>query len=478
MTAPSTAVSFRRTIAFACAVLVTLLACECAVGQVASAERAEGAEAYRLGVDDVVSVHVLYHPDFGVEAATVGPDGRISVPVAGVVTVSGRTLEEVAAQIAGALAQELREPRVTVRLVKRHVAPIYVLGAVRSPGALEVREPVTVAEAIALAQGLAPTAAPRWALLIDSQGRERRIDVLEALRFADARRGDAVRVLPGETLLVSAQFLVTVVGRVESPGRYPAEEGDRAADALAAAGGLLDDAAPAGSLLRGDGSSTPLDFEALIARGDATASPLLQPGDTIVAPRVSRRVALVGAFTAPGKYDFDAGDRVSDALALGRDVAENARPASAVLLRADGGSVPLDLEALLQAREGAVDPELIDGDTIVLPRAIDRIAVVGMVASPGPMLLEPRMTLMDAIAAAGGWDEEAHPEKTVLWRQTEGGPEMTQVNAEKLLRGVEGAENPALAPGDIVYVPRDPAMTRDELSRLLLGVAGLMRIAF
>ena len=474
MTAPSTVVSFRRTTAFACAVLVTLLACACAVGQTASAEQAASAEAYRLGADDVISVHVLYHPDFGVEAATVGPDGRISVPVAGVVAVAGRTLEEVAAEITGALAQELREPRVTVRLVERHVARIYVLGAVRAPGALEVREPVTVAEAIALAQGLAPTAAPRWALLIDAEGRQRRIDVLQAL----AGRGDAVRVLPGETLLVSAQFLVTVVGRVASPGRYPAEEGDRVADVLAAAGGLLDDAAPAGSLLRNDGSSAALDFEALIARGDATASPLLQPGDTIVAPRASRRVALVGAFGEPGKYDFDAGDRVSDALALARDVAKDARLASAVLLRADGDSVPLDLEALLQAREGAADPELIDGDTIVLPRAIDRIAVVGMVASPGPMLLEPGMTLMDAIAAAGGWDEEAHPEKTVLWRQAEGGPEMTQVNAEKLLRGVEGAENPALAPGDIVYVPRDPAMTRDELSRLLLGVAGLMRIAF
>jgi len=186
----------------------------------------------------------------------------------------------------------------------------------------------------------------------------------------------------------------------------------------------------------------------------------------------------VGAFTAPGKYDFDAGDRVSDALALGGGASDDARPQSAVLTRSDGRSQPIDLEAILQAQAGADDPALQDGDTIVLPRAIERIAVVGMVARPGPMLLEPGMTLMDAIAAAGGWHEEAHPEKTVLWRQGGVGSEMRQINAERLLRGAAGAENPALAGGDIIYLPRDPSMTTDELSRLLLGVAGLMRLAF
>jgi protein involved in polysaccharide export with SLBB domain len=88
------------------------------------------------------------------------------------------------------------------------------------------------------------------------------------------------------------------------------------------------------------------------------------------------------------------------------------------------------------------------------------------------------MTVMDAIGAAGGWEQEAHPEKTVLWRQSDAGPQMTRVNAKKLLRGDEGVDNPALEPGDIIYVPRDPSLTRDELSRLLLGVSGLLRIAF
>ncbi|MFP4248337.1 MAG: SLBB domain-containing protein [Armatimonadota bacterium] len=433
-------------------------------------------EPWRLGVDDVVSVHVLYQPDLSVDEATVRPDGRINVPVAGEVVVAGRTVGEVAAQIEDALRGELREPRVSVRLVRRHVKPIYVLGAVRAPGAVEVREPVTIAEAIALAQGLNETAAPRQAVLIDEAGGERRVDVLRALQGPGGE--EAVRIRPGETLLVSAQFLVTVVGQVGVSGRYPAEEGDRVADALASAGGVSEDAAEAGSVVRAGGETVKLDIEALFD-GDEEGNIALLPGDMIVIPRAERRMTLVGAFNQSGKYDFDPGDRLSDALALAGDVAEDALPRSAMLLRQDGTSRRVDVEALLQASEDAENPELRDGDTLVLPRATDRIAVVGMVASPGPLLLEPEMTVMDAIAAAGGWEQEnAHPERTILWRQTTEGVEMAHVNARKLLRGEEDVDNPVLTAGDIVFVPRDSSITLDEAARLLLGVSGLLRVAF
>ncbi|MGI5817910.1 MAG: SLBB domain-containing protein, partial [Armatimonadota bacterium] len=459
MIAPSATLGFRRSVG-----LLIVLACVSVYadsgepGQQAPGESG----AYRLGVGDTVSVHVLYHADFSVAEATIGPDGRINVPVAGDVIAAGRTAEVVAAEIAAALREELRDPRVSVRLVRRHMEPIYVLGAVRSPGAYEVREAVTVAEAVAMAQGLSSAAAPRWGLVIEGDGETRRIDVLDALQG----RGEAgtVRVAPGETLLVSAQFLVTVVGRVAASGRYPVEEGDRVADALASAGGLLDDAGPVGTLVRADGTQRELDIDELIEGGAPGTNIAVLPGDTIVIPQAVRRVALVGAFRQPGKYDFDPGDRVSDALALARDVDEDALAASALLVRADGGSERVDLEALLQAREGARDPELRDGDTLVLPRATDRVAVVGMVADPGPLLLEPGMTVMDAIAAAGGWQEEAQPERTVLWRHAPTGARMTRVNAQKLLRGSATEENPALTAGDIIYVPRDSSMTPDDVA--------------
>lgn len=97
-----------------CAILAVAFAGACAAQT----------EDYRLGVEDVIGVHVLYQPQFSVESAVVRPDGKVSVPVAGDVQVAGRTVVEVAAAIAEALRGELRAPQVSVRLISRHVEPI------------------------------------------------------------------------------------------------------------------------------------------------------------------------------------------------------------------------------------------------------------------------------------------------------------------------------------------------------------------
>ncbi|MGD9497101.1 MAG: SLBB domain-containing protein [Armatimonadota bacterium] len=468
MTGSGASRRFRRAILLCCAALAAV------VGE----RRPAGAqdEEYRLGADDVIAIRVLYHPDFSLEAATVRPDGKVNVPVAGDVQVAGRTVLEVAAAITQALVTELRDPRVSVQLIHRHVEPIYVLGAVRSPGAVSVSAPVTVAQAIALAGGLSPTAAGRWGLLVTAGGKQQRIDVTAALAGEGAAGATLVR--PGETLLVSAQFLVSVMGEVGSPGRYPVEAGDSVADLLAAAGGLTEGAASTAQLVRADGTAVRLELGVLGEGGAAGDYPALQPGDLIVVPEVKRRVTLVGAFREPGRYDFEEGDRVSHAVALAGGVAEDARLEAGLLVRRDGTTQTVDLEPILEARAGD-DPSLADGDTLILPRKVDRVAVLGMVVRPGLVEMPAGLTLLEAIAAAGGWSQEgSRPTQTILWRFVEGEPRMTFIDAQALMRGAAGAENPVLQPGDIVFVPSKSGITRDEAARMLLGISGVLRLLF
>lgn len=458
-----------RTIGWRCALCLLVL-----TGLAATCRADDG--DYRLGVADVIAVHVLYQPEFSVESAVVRPDGKVNLPVAGDVQVAGRTVVEVAAAIAEALRAELRDPQVSVRLVSRHVEPIYVLGAVRQPGAIAVREPVTIAEAIALAGGLRESVAARYGLLIGAEGTQTRVDLAAALagRAPDA----ALNVRPAETLLVSAQFLVSVVGQVAAPGRYPMEEGDRVADLLAAAGGLSEDAADVGELVRADGAAVSVDLRAVSQRGEATANLALAPGDLLVVPEVRRRVTLAGAFAVPGRYEFDPGERVTHAVAQAGGPAEDARLRAAVLVRAGGSSQVLDLEALLQG-EGGDDPELADGDLLILPRETEQVAVLGMVEKPGVFVFEPEMTLMDAIALAGGWRQrDARPTRTILWRRSPEGPEMTFVDAQALMAGRADNANPRLQPGDIIFVPSSSTISRQEASQLLVGIAGLLRLVF
>jgi len=431
---------------------------------------------YRLGPEDVVAITVLYHPEFSVEMATIRPDGKINYPLAGDIEAAGKTVAEVAEIIRQAVGRDVREPRVSVRLVSRYISPVYVLGAVRTPGAVEVKDTVTVAEAIALAGGLDATAAPRYGLIIRPGGEQTDIDVAAAMSGA-APMGKML-LKPGDTLVVSAQFLVSVVGEVVSPGRYPIERGDKVGDALAAAGGLTQMAdARAARLVRADGQTLALDLDAMLNRGQMDDNHLLEPGDVILAPTLEQRVTVVGAVLLPGKYDFDDGERVSDALARGGGAAEDARLRSAKLIRRDGSSVTVDLEAILQRGEQEQNLLLAHGDTLVVPRKLDKVGVIGMVTTPGLVALEPNMTVIDAIAAAGGWlTDEAKPEHTLLWREQEGKPTLTVVNARALMLGDTDLENPQLEPGDVIFVPSRHGVDISDISRILLGITGMLRL--
>ncbi|HUS79738.1 MAG TPA: SLBB domain-containing protein [Armatimonadota bacterium] len=433
--------------------------------------------AYRLVPEDVVAIQVLYHPELSVAEATIAPDGTVNYPIAGEVRAQGRTLVELSEIITQALRGELRDPKVSVRLVRRYLAPVYVLGAVQTPGAVQVIEPVTVAEAIALAGGVSPTAAPRWGTVIRADGSQSQVDVMAALR-GEAGPGPVLQ--PGDTLVVSAQFLVSVVGEVRAPGRYPAEGGDRVADALASAGGLANTAdGSAARLIRADASSLPVDLDAIIADASVADNQPLQPGDLLVVPTLEQRVTVVGAVKMPGKYDFDEGDRVSDALAQARGPLDDARLAEAVLVRRDGSSAPVDFEAIVQDADQQGNLPLANGDTLIVPRWADQVAVMGMVNRPGVLPLTEDMTVMSAIAAAGGWTREgATPGRTLLWRQSGEGPAMVEVDAAAIMRGDPAAHDLPLQPGDIVYVPAKTGLSRDEISRLLIGVSALLRLVF
>jgi len=431
--------------------------------------------AYRLVPEDVIAIQVLYHPELSVPEATVRPDGMVNYPVAGDVQAAGASLVELSETIAEALRQELRDPKVSVRLVRRYVMPVYVLGSVRMPGAVHVTGPVTVAEAMALAGGLAETAAPRMGTLVRADGSQAPVDIMASLS------GQTGLVLqPGDTLVVSAQFLVSVVGEVTASGRYPAEQGDRVADAIAAAGGLVETAdRSAARLIRADGTSLPVDISAIITDAGAEHNHLLTPGDLIVVPTLERRVTVVGAVKLPGKYDFDDGDRVSDALAQARGALDEARLTDAVLVRRDGSAKPVDLQAITQHADQAGDVALVDGDTLIVPRWADQIAVMGMVSRPGTQPLEDGMTAMGAIAGAGGWPADgAAPARTVLWRQGEAEPEIIAINALALMRGDADVHDIPLQPGDIIYVPGSRGMDSGEFSRVLLGIASVLRLVY
>jgi polysaccharide biosynthesis/export protein ExoF len=129
------------------------------------------AQEYVLGPQDVLMVRVGHWDEMqgGFTAwtdlngqYTVAPDGTLALPLSGPINAAGRTPVDVADDIAVALGSRVLsrgEVQVTVDIVQ--FRPVYVLGAVRSPGAYPYTPGLTVLQAIGLAGGM-PQVAPAW----------------------------------------------------------------------------------------------------------------------------------------------------------------------------------------------------------------------------------------------------------------------------------------------------------------------------
>ena len=113
------------------------------------------ADAYRIGVDDVLQISVWKNPDLSVKVP-VRPDGMISMPLAGDVQAGGRTPQEVAEEIETVLDRYIREPKVAVIVsdLRSHeyLSRIRVTGSVAQPSSLTYRQGMTVLDAV-LASG-------------------------------------------------------------------------------------------------------------------------------------------------------------------------------------------------------------------------------------------------------------------------------------------------------------------------------------
>ena len=113
--------------------------------------------AYTLYPGDQIDVVVSSAPELS-RTLTVGPDGRIVMPMSDPVMAAGRTFEQVRLALGDQLARQLRDP--TVAVSPRAYAPeqVFVGGQVGQPGTYTLPGPIGAVETIFMAGGLRPGA--------------------------------------------------------------------------------------------------------------------------------------------------------------------------------------------------------------------------------------------------------------------------------------------------------------------------------
>lgn len=84
-----------------------------------------------------------------------------------------------------------------------------------------------------------------------------------------------------------------------------------------------------------------------------------------------------------------------------------------------------------------------------------RIFVVGEVRTPGPYPLVGDMTLIEALARAGGLSQKSNPKEVILIkRRADGKPELKSANIKELFKTGDLKQDFDIDPGDIVYVSK------------------------
>jgi protein involved in polysaccharide export with SLBB domain len=404
---------------------------------------------------------------------TVDREGRLSLPEAGPLLVSGKTLGEVQEVVQRILRTQYRDVSADLSLGRLRTVRVYVVGEVASPGAYDISSLSTPLNALFAAGGVTPRGSLR--LLRHSRGRQlvEEVDVYDLLLHGI--RGDLKNLENGDTLLVPPVGpQVTVDGMVRRPAVYELRGETNLAEVLDLAGGVLPSAALRHievQRLEAHEKRTMLSVNL-----DETSDPQavrrqlatfgVRDGDEVhifpIAPYNSAEVYLQGHVLRPGRYAYTPGMRIANLLSSYQDLLPEPAKHYAEIIRLrqpDWRPVveSFDLEAALA--NASASPKLEPLDTVRIFGRYDLEAppvvwLSGEVRTPGEYRTSGQMHLRDAIYQAGGLLPDAALDSAQLFRtQPDSSVRILNVNLAAAL-DADPLENVLVQPRDRIIVHR------------------------
>ncbi len=405
---------------------------------------------------------------------SVDREGRISLPEAGPLLVSGRTLGEVQDSVQKVLRTQFRDVSADVSLSRLRTVRVYVVGEVAEPGAYDISSLSTPLNALFAAGGISQRGSLRGLKHYRGKQLIEEVDAYELLLHGVSSQ--VQRLENGDSLLVPPVGpQVTVGGMVRRPAIYELHGEESLADVLDLAGGIL----PAAALrhievqrleahekrtmltlnLSPDSNST--------AVAERLSSFKVRDGDQIhifpIASYNEQAIYLQGHVLRPGRYSYHDGMRLTDLLASYHDLLPEPAGHYAEIVRLNPPDFrpsveSFDLAAALA--NPAASPKLEPLDTVRVFSRFDfepapTVWVGGEVRTPGQFRTSGQAHLRDAIYLAGGISPDAGLESAQLFRtQSDGTMKIFSVNLGQALAG-NPVDNLLLEPRDRVLVHRN-----------------------
>lgn len=436
--------------------------------------------SYRIGPDDEFVIQISGAVSER-HSVVVDQEGRIFLPKAGVLEISGLTFDEARALIQRKLFEFYVGVDITVSLGRLRTIQVWVLGEVLHPGQYTIGGLANVMHALAAAGGILESGSLRNVRVVRAGQVIAVVDLYEFL--ITGTLGANVRLQDGDVISVPVVGpQAGVAGEVRRPGLYELAQGETLADLIEYAGGFTAQADVRFIRLERiseDGQRTLRDIALpdrdALTRAEVTIA--LQDGDLVLVYGADDlmhvpQVRIAGLVRNPGTYELTKGMRLSDLLARAGGLQAGADPAVArveIFRRSPHGATVFeaDLPAVHAAALGAAaaddaDPLLQEGDTVYVRTRFDyaslrTVQVSGAVRYPGTYALRPGERLGDVLERAGGLAEDAYLYGAVLTR-----PSL----AEQQQRFIQD-----LVQSELLYIERERArleempLTADERER-------------
>lgn len=231
---------------------------------------------------------------------------------------------------------------------------------------------------------------------------------------------------------------------------------------------------PLAGTLRASGLTPEALQDALTAR---LAKFIREPRVTVVVTAYhSRRAMTIGELNTPGLIPVSSPISLLEGIARAGGLTDEADLSGAMLVR-DGKVLPISFERLLRTGDFSQNVMLVPNDVLLVPNvAAKRIFVLGEVREPQVVTSRFSVSLIEAIALAGGVSRAAQTKNILIIRGGLAKPELLTVNLRDLAEKGDASQNIGLLPGDIVYVPRSTfanvveffGQIRDIVSPILL----------
>ena len=120
---------------------------------------------YRVAIGDELNFRFQYVPELNT-VVSVRSDGRLSLPLIGELSVDSLTLAELTERVEQLMLAHLRRPQVTINVQGSSARRIFVGGEVVQPGVQPLLGPLTVLQAVTVAQGVKDSAQLRKTIVL------------------------------------------------------------------------------------------------------------------------------------------------------------------------------------------------------------------------------------------------------------------------------------------------------------------------